>query len=68
VIAILIPKIVQFPGYAPFSKNQEPTFIEELKEHRPMHGLSQKRLAKVLRIDPATLARWEKGRSKPGRC
>jgi ribosome-binding protein aMBF1 (putative translation factor) len=32
-----------------------------------MHGLSQKKLANVLRIDPTTLARWEKGKAKPSK-
>jgi len=43
-----------------------PTLSEALKAYRLMHGLSQKKLAKFLGIDPTTLARWEKRTSKPG--
>jgi transcriptional regulator with XRE-family HTH domain len=45
---------------------EKPTLIEGLKAYRLMHGLTQKKLAKVLKIDPTTLARWERGTSKPG--
>jgi transcriptional regulator with XRE-family HTH domain len=61
----LFPKIIQFLGYDPFPTNGEPTLGEAIKAYRLMHGLSQNKLAKVLRIDPTTLARWEKGRGKP---
>lgn len=61
----LFPKIVEFLGYAPFPSKNEPTISEAIKAYRLMHGLSQKKLANVLRIDPTTLARWEKGKSTP---
>jgi DNA-binding XRE family transcriptional regulator len=62
----LIPKIVRFLGYSSSSSNEEPKLIEAIKAYRLTHGLSQTKLAKILRIDPTTLARWENGRSKPG--
>ena len=62
----LLPKIVQFLGYNPCPVAENPSIPEAIKAYRLMHGLSQKKLAKVLRIDPTTLARWEKGTSKPG--
>jgi len=62
----LFPKIVQFLGYSPFPSYEESAFGEAIKAYRLRHGLSQKKLAKALGIDPTTLARWEKGRSKPG--
>ena len=62
----LMPNIVRFLGYNPFSTNENASIIEEIKAYRLMHGLSQKKLAKALRIDPTTLARWERGKSKPG--
>ena len=62
----LFPKIVQFLGYNPFPAEPKTKIGEEIQAYRLMHGLSQKKLAKLLRIDPTTLARWEKGTSKPG--
>ena len=62
----LIPKIVQFLGYAPFPTNGERTIGGTIKAYRLMHGLSQKKLAKAVGVDPTTLARWENSRSKPG--
>lgn len=62
----LFPKIVQFLGYNPFPNEAKHTICEAIRAYRLMHGLSQKRMAKTLGIDPTTLARWEKGASKPG--
>ena len=62
----LVPKIVQFLGYSAFPNEPKNSLGEEIKAYRLRHGLSQKRMARVLRIDPTTLARWENGRSKPG--
>jgi transcriptional regulator with XRE-family HTH domain len=63
----LIPKIIRFLGYTPFSNNEESTLSEAIKAYRLMHGLSQKKLAKGLGVDPTTLARWENSTSKPGK-
>lgn len=63
----LTPRIVQFLGYNPFSTNGEHIFSEAIRTYRLMHGLSQKSLAKVLRIDPTTLARWESGKATPSK-
>jgi transcriptional regulator with XRE-family HTH domain len=62
----LFPKIAQFLGYSPFPTEAKHTIGQAIRAYRLMHGLSQKKLARALRIDPTTLARWEKGRSKPG--
>jgi len=35
--------------------------IERFIWARKTHGLTQKEMAKRLSVDPATLARWEKG-------
>jgi transcriptional regulator with XRE-family HTH domain len=56
----LFPKIVQFLGYDPFPTEAKHTIGEAIRVYRLMRGLSQKRLAKILCIDPTTLARWEK--------
>lgn len=60
----LMPKIVQFLGYTPFPPEAEHTIGEAIKAYRLMHGLSQRKLAKVLGIDPTTLARGESDNSK----
>lgn len=58
------PALIRFLGYRPFSVNG--VLPEQLKAHRRIHGLSQKRLAVMLGVDPSTLARWERGRGEPG--
>lgn len=62
----LFPRIVQFIGYNPSPTEPKPTIGEEIKAYRFMHGLSLKKLAKMLGVDPTTLTRWEKGASNPG--
>ncbi len=59
----LIAKIVQFLGYSPFANKEKYSISEAIKAYRLRHGLSQKKFAKILGIDPTTLARWEKGKS-----
>jgi DNA-binding XRE family transcriptional regulator len=56
----IIPKIVQFLGYTPFPNNEESALSGAIKAYRLIHGLSQKKLAKVFKIDLTTLVRWEK--------
>ena len=51
----LIPKIISFLGYAPiFNENI-------VKQYRIQKGISQKELAEILKIDPTTLSRIERG-------
>ena len=57
------PKIIRFLGYSPYTTPQ--SFSGRLKAHRRATGLSQKKLAKTLRVDPSTLARWERGERHP---
>jgi DNA-binding XRE family transcriptional regulator len=59
-----MPKILSFLGYVPF-RIATATQGEKIKAYRRVLGLSQKALAKQLKIDPTTLARWEKGKGKP---
>jgi transcriptional regulator with XRE-family HTH domain len=61
----LFPKIIQFLGYDPFPTVENSSIIDAIKAYRLMHGLSQKRMARVLGIDPTTLGRWESDQSKP---
>ncbi|MFN0316761.1 MAG: helix-turn-helix domain-containing protein [Burkholderiales bacterium] len=59
----LIPRIVDFLGYAPLETPR--TFAETLRTYRRGAGLSQERLAKLARIDESTIAKWERGDTRP---
>jgi len=54
-----LPKIIEFLGYCPF----DPAWSsgERLTWIRRYFGLSQEAMARRLRVDPGTLARWERG-------
>lgn len=58
-----LPAIIAFLGYDPRPK---PAGLpQQLVWFREGKGWSQKRLALELRVDPTTLARWERGERKP---
>lgn len=61
-----MPQIAQFLGYDPF-KHENLTLGQRLLAHRQTLGLSQKELARKLKIDPGTLGRLERGLDKPTR-
>ena len=61
--AYLIPRIIDFLGYAPWMAPA--TFGEWLVMARRANGFSRKRLAKRARIDESTLAKWERGHTLP---
>ena len=61
-----VPKIIKFLGYIPDSL-QTGTFGEKIVTSRKLLGLTQKKLAHRLGIDPSTLGRWERDKSKPSR-
>ena len=63
----LIPRIVRFLGYNPFTSAERGVIGERIKAWRRLHGLSQKKLAQQLGIDPTTLARWEKDQARPSK-
>jgi transcriptional regulator with XRE-family HTH domain len=58
-----IPKIIDFLGNDPFEKQTE-NLGDRILEYRRIHGLSQKKLAGQLGIDPTTLAGWERGEDR----
>jgi transcriptional regulator with XRE-family HTH domain len=58
-----IARITEFLGYDPFDEPE--SFPEKLKIYRLRMGLSQKKLAAKLDIDPGTLGGWERGEHKP---
>ena len=59
----LIPKVIEFLENDPFP-GMAITMGERIKQYRRKQGLSIKKLAKILDIDPTTLARWERGTKK----
>jgi len=59
-----LPKIIAFLGYDPFPETAS-TLGQKIKQYRRKKGLSIKKLAREMGIDPTTLSRWERGRSNP---
>ena len=62
----LLPKIIHFLAYNPLQVNVT-TPGEKIKPDRIQKGLSLRKLAEELGIDPTTLARWEKNERKPNK-
>ena len=58
-----IPAIIQFLGYNPLPAAI--TLPERLASARRALGLSQRKMAARLGVDPATLMGWEAGRHQP---
>jgi len=56
-------RIIEFLGYCPFDPDWTPG--ERLTWIRRYFGLSQEAMARRLRVDPGTLARWERGERNP---
>jgi transcriptional regulator with XRE-family HTH domain len=61
-----IPNIIAFLGYDPYNIPPEALGGRIIATRRRL-GLSQKRLAGLLDIDPGTLTRWERGKSSPSK-
>jgi transcriptional regulator with XRE-family HTH domain len=59
----LIPRITHFLTYDPFPVAE--SLAEKLKTARRRLGISQKKLAEELGVDPASVRDWERGRHKP---
>ncbi len=60
-----IPRIIRFLGYE--LRTPSRTLGEQLKAWRRERGISQERLAGILKVDEGTVRRWERGRSRPRR-
>ncbi len=58
-----LPNIISFLGYNPWPKPEG--FPDRLVLTRSIRGMSRVFFARLLGIDPSTLARWESGRRKP---
>ena len=60
-----MPAIIQFLGYDPLPPAN--SFPERLATARRVLGLSQRKMAEKLGVDPATLLGWEAGQHEPSR-
>ena len=58
-----MPAIIQFLGYNPLPPANSPA--ERLTAARRSLGLSQRKMAEKLGVDPATLMGWEAGKHQP---
>ncbi|MEO8173112.1 MAG: hypothetical protein ABI581_08520 [Sediminibacterium sp.] len=58
------PAIIAFLGYYPFD-HETATFGGKIKRYKYEHGLSNKKLAKLLQVDEATVENWERNRRLP---
>lgn len=58
-----MPKVIEFLGYDPFPEPK--TLSEKLKRYRLIHGLTQRELAKRLRVSPDSIRGWERGEHQP---
>lgn len=56
-------QVFSFLGICPYDASL--SLGERLRERREYHGLSIKKLAKILATDPCTIAYWERGEHKP---
>ncbi len=62
----LLPKIIQFLGYTPFELTNE-TIGDKIIAYQKEHGLSQRKLAKLLSVDQTTIRDWESNVHKPSK-
>jgi DNA-binding XRE family transcriptional regulator len=58
------PKIIEFLGYDPQPANPE-SLGEKICNFRRIHGLSQKKLARLLQVDQSSIGNWERGEHQP---
>ncbi len=59
-----IPKIIKLLDYIPFDTSTI-SIGQKIILYRKLNGLTQKMLACQLDIDPSTLRKWERDKSKP---
>jgi len=59
-----IPKILDFLGRDPFETKTE-TLGDRIRKYRRVHGLSQKKLSRLVGVNPSTVGAWEKDENRP---
>ena len=59
-----MPSIIQFLGYNPLNTENN-TLGGRIEAYRIVHGLSFKKLAKLMRVDASTVASWEANKCSP---
>lgn len=64
--SLCFPKIIEFLGYVPFELSKE-TIRDKIKVYRKEHGLSQRKLAKLLGVDQITIRDWGRNKHKPSK-
>lgn len=60
------PKIIQFLGYNPYDTAPK-TLSGRIKHYRLLHGLSHKKMGKLVGVDAATISTWETGKHRPNK-
>lgn len=58
-----LPAIVKFLGYCPYDPAWYPG--ETLAMARHYRGITQEAMARLVAVDPGTLARWERNERRP---
>ena len=59
------PRIARFLGYDVYDRSEPKLLSGRLKAHREKLGLSRKKMAALLGIDPSNLAGWETEKHRP---
>lgn len=59
-----IPKVIRFLGYNPYPHETQ-TLGGRIKLYRLLHGLSHKRMGKLVGVNGSTISCWETGRFPP---
>jgi transcriptional regulator with XRE-family HTH domain len=59
-----IPKVIEFLGRDPFEKKID-ILADRIKDFRQIRGISQKKLAHLVGIDPSTVSNWERDENQP---
>lgn len=57
----MLPKVIEFMGHDPRPEPEAGSVSQALVRYRLRRGISQRQLATSLRVDPSTLAKWERG-------
>jgi DNA-binding transcriptional regulator YiaG len=60
------PKVVEFLRFNPLQKCD--TLARQIVSPRKVLGITQKKFARQLGVDPSTVAKWERGEREPADC